>query len=469
MTPPLEISRFGMIAALLVFSTAGGRSEVAYPFELPAGIFGTLDVNTTQKRPFNNLLLALNCSWPEGQYGITGYNNPDAQKLIRDLKPTSLRWPHGVWANVYDWEVDGRRMYDDYQTQYRDPVEKHPGLKYGFDGFHALHDEMKFDVLFTWNINYDSPEKGVRRLIDRREKGFEMKWIELGNETFWKNQRSNAVSTVEKYIEVTKAHAAALRKAEPKVKLSVNVTWRDALTNPWNTPLMKETYYDAITLHHYVVPPESPEGLRTVLAARREMIEISELMRKGFPGRPIWLSEWGVYCGDNAISTLGTADTFLGIFDRPDLFEIAAYFQINAATELIRYDKATHTHTKTCYGAAVEIIRGVFENSEMYETSVRSHRIEDGLEAVSAEAVIKDGKVVVFAINKTNQSVPLALNFDGVAYLRGFTHKAFAFKEAGEFPIFGLNESPLADVAPGKNGILLPPLSLNCIDLATTP
>ncbi|MEO6785744.1 MAG: hypothetical protein ABI318_06390, partial [Chthoniobacteraceae bacterium] len=84
-------------------------AEVTFPFDLPAGITATVDINTNKKRPFNNLLLGLNCNWPENQYGSVGYNHPDAQKLIRAMKPGYLRWPHGVWANVYDWEVDGRR------------------------------------------------------------------------------------------------------------------------------------------------------------------------------------------------------------------------------------------------------------------------------------------------------------------------------------------------------------------------
>lgn len=50
---------------------------------------------------------------------------------------------------------------DGYKTEYRGPVEKHPELRYGFPGLHKLRDELKFDVLFVWNINYDSPEPGI--------------------------------------------------------------------------------------------------------------------------------------------------------------------------------------------------------------------------------------------------------------------------------------------------------------------
>ena len=282
------------MAALLMSVGTSALAEIAYPHELPGELHATLDVKTQKRTPFNNLLLGLNCNWPEGQYGLVGYNHPDAQKLIRAFKPSSLRWPHGVWANLYDWEVDGRRMYADYKTEYRAGVEMHPELRYGFPGLHALHEDLKFDVLFVWNINYDSPEKGVRRLLDRRAKGFTVKRIELGNETFWKNQRSNAVSDVQKYIEVTKAHAAALRAAAPDVKLSVNVTWREASNGAWNEPLIAENYYDAVTLHKNVTPGETPDGVADVLNSRKLVLDTAETLRRDFPGKPIWLSEWAV-------------------------------------------------------------------------------------------------------------------------------------------------------------------------------
>lgn len=461
-------------AARAIFLCAAfpAGAEVTYPYELPSELSATIEVNTKVKTPFNNLLLGLNCNWPEGQYGLQGYNNPVAQNLIRTFKPSSLRWPHGVWANVYDWEVDGRRMYDDYKTEYRSGVEKHPELRYGFPGLHSLHQELKFDVLFVWNINYDSPEKGVRRLLDRRAKGFDMKWIELGNETFWKNQRSNAVSDVQKYIEVTKAHAAALKAVAPDVKLSVNVTWREASNGTWNQPLMAEHYFDAVTLHKYVTPGETPDGIKEALNARKLILDTAETIRRDFPRRPIWLSEWAVDCGNNAISIVGMTDIYLGIFARPDLFEIADYFQLNAAEALVRYDKATGIHTKTSYGAAYEIVRDVFENSERYESRVKSTAIAEGLDAVNAEVVIKDGKVIVFAVNKANRSVPFSVKLDGAPCTQPLKHRAFAFENVNAFPSFGLEESALTDVTPKSGGLVLPPLSINRIEglsIATTP
>lgn len=88
---------------------------------------------------------------------------------------------------------------------------------------HKLHQQIGFDVVLTFNVNYDSPEKAVGRLLDRKNKGFDVKWVELGNEIFWKTQRSNAVIDVEKYIEVSKAHAAALKSVAPELQVSIPV------------------------------------------------------------------------------------------------------------------------------------------------------------------------------------------------------------------------------------------------------
>ena len=72
------------------------------------------------------MLLGLNTNWPENQYGSNGYNG---QYLV-------------AFTNV-------------------------PNLLYGFPELNTLHSNLNANVLFTWDINYDSPEKGLARLLDR--------------------------------------------------------------------------------------------------------------------------------------------------------------------------------------------------------------------------------------------------------------------------------------------------------------
>jgi hypothetical protein len=468
---PSAVALLGATALVVAICTAPpANAQVVYPFDLPDEITATLNVDTTRKRPVNHMLLGLNCNWPEGLYGKVGYNHPDAQDLIKKLKPSSLRFPHGVWANFYDWESDGRRITDHYKTPYDSAVKGHPDLKYGFDGFHKLHQELEFDVLLTFNVNYDRPEKAARRLIDRRDKGFDVKWVELGNEIFWKTQRSDAVVDVERYIDVSKAHATALKAVAPDVLISIPAHWRTAETNPWNLAVKQHRYYDAVTLHKHMGTIANRGGAAATLDARRLMVQTGETLRKVFPDLPIWVSEWSVGCGEreNAIGILGMADVYLGFFEHPELFGIADYFQINASHKLIAYDDASGTHSRTGFGAAYEIIRDVFEHAEIYNSSIESTTVGDGLDAVSAAAVVKDGNVTVFTINKTTRSVPLHLKFDDSAYTRPLAHQTLSFTDANDTRSFELDENLLSDVTSAdesRDGVfILPPLSLNRFD-----
>lgn len=441
-----------------------GFAETPYLIELPEVVEARLEVETNKKVPVNPMLLGLNCSWPERQYGKVGYNHPDAQKLIRSFKPSSLRFPHGVWANFYDWESDGRRMTDSYKTPYDAAVKDHPDLKYGFEGLHQLHGELGFDVLFTWNVNYDSPEKGVRRLLDRREKGFQVKRVELGNEIFWKTQRSGAVSDVGKYISVSKAHAAALKAVDPEIEISVPIHWREVLTNAWNLPFLREDYFDAITIHKYIDKKESAKEMGEALDARSEMWELAENLESIFPGKPLWFSEWAVTGGDEATTVIGTVDAWLGFMNHPERFEVACFFQINASHPLIQYEPKTGTHRRTALGVGYEMVRGVFEGGELLKAKMEATQIGHGFDAVCAEAVLKDGEVTLFAVNKTNREVPLSYVIDG-RKSGVSSHRAFLLTALEVGASYAPDDDPLVTIPVG-GGIVLPPLSINEIRIS---
>jgi len=477
MTPNFIFLASTLLAGLLASSVALSESltaQVVYPFDLPSRIEATINVDTKQTTPVKEMLFGLNCNWPEGDYGKVGYNHSKAQELILGFNPSSLRFPHGVWSNFYDYESDGRRMTDNYETLYDTAVRDHPDLKYGIDGLERLHDRLGFDVLFTWNVNYDNAEKGARRLVDTQQRGFNVKWIELGNEIFWKTQRSEAVRTVEKYIEVSKGHAAAIREISPSVKISVPVQWRKAETDHWNAVLKNEDFFDAVTVHKYIHGKSNREGAAELLRAGRDFIEMADTMEKVFPGRPLWISEWAVDCGENAISALAMANVYLTLVEYQDRFEIADFFQMNAGHPLLQYDKKSETYTRTSFGAVYEIIRGVFEQSHLCESQIESPIIADGVEAVSALAVLKKGELIVIAINQTPKHVPLDLTMNGSISQRPLVHHALAFDDVNQWKMFEMDESVMQPQAGGlkndrpTNQIILPPLSINRISINQT-
>lgn len=453
---------FGAVLLLAVgcYADGGETEELKYPFDVPKKVTASVSVNPHDRTPVNNMLLGLNANWPENLYGKIGYNHPDAQKLIRAFKPSSLRFPHGVWANFYDWESDGRRKTDNYETPYDGPVTNHPTLKYGFDGLHQLHRELKFDTVFTYNLNYDSPEKGARRLKDRKAKGFDVRWVELGNEPFWKTQRSETTKTLGDYIAVSKAHAAALKIVDPDVKVSVPVHWREAVSNPWNQPLLKEDYFDAITVHKHM-----GGGPETTLYTGQVLSEMADTFRDLFPNHPIWLTEWSTGKGENAISVLGTADGYVTLIENQNIFDIACFFQMNASHPLFEYDKKTRIHTKTSFGAAYEMIRDLFEDAYLLETTTQSVQLADGKDAIRAVAVMKDETGYLFVINKTPKPALLEIRVNDRALKSTPVLCSLYFNDVNEIKRLAVDESPCLEIPLQNKQVVLPPLSINRIEL----
>ncbi|MDF7823454.1 glycosyl hydrolase [Pontiellaceae bacterium B12227] len=455
-----KFSGVGFLLVVGCLADGGEPEKLKYPFDVPETVTASVSVDTGRQTSINNMLLGLNANWPENLYGKIGYNHSDAQKLIRQFRPSSLRFPHGVWANFYDWESDGRRKTDNYKTPYDGSVTNHPTLKYGFDGLHQLHRELKFDAVFTYNLNYDSPEKGVRRLKDRKVKGFDVRWIELGNEPFWKTQRSEATKTVEDYIAVSKAYTTALKATDPDVKVSVPVHWRDAVSNPWNQPFLNEDYFDAITVHKHM-----GGGAKATLFTGQVLSEMADTFRELFPDHPIWLTEWSTGKGDNAISVLGMADGYLTLFENQDIYEIACFFQMNAGHPLFTYDKKTGVHTKTGFGAAYEMVRDLFEDAQLLGTTVETQRLAEGRSAVRAVSVVKDEKIAVFVINKTPLHVPLSVQVKGYSLKQTPVLRALYFDEVNETKHFTVDEAPDVEIPLEDGRLVLPPLSISRIEL----
>lgn len=452
-------------SAVLFFALSSClHGEPSSPSGLPAEITATLLVNTEKSEPVNPMLLGLNCSWPENQYGKIGYNNPDAQQLIQALRPTVLRFPHGVWANFYDWESDGRRITDNYVTPYDSAVKDHSNLLYGFDSLAALRDEIGFKTIFTWNVNYDSPEKGSRRLLDRRERGFAVKWIELGNETFWKTQRSEQVSDVKKYLAVSQAHTSALKAIDPTLKVSVPIHWREAVTNPWNQAFLEEDYFDAITIHKYISKNDTAQEFSQALDARREFLAMAEELRTIFPKKPLWITEWAVEAEGEIARVIGNTDVWLGFINHPEIFEIASYFQINAKHPFVVYDRKKHRHRRTVMGIGYDMIHRTFHGSELLESEIEATQIGHGFDAIAAEAVTQDGKTIIFAVNKTAHEVPLAIKIDGKALLTQYQHRALLLEQSETTRSFAWDEEVVQKISATKKHFL-PPFSLNEISL----
>ena len=160
-----------------------------YPFTLPNTITASLNVNTSDKEAFNNKLIG---------YNIQGFKTQVQQDFIKLVDPVTIRFPHGVWANFYEWETDGYQQ-DSYDNRdHQDALDIFVrNIKGDIGGIAELNNDKKasnngkgYDMMWTYTINFDDGASSVARAKKDIGLGFEVKAIELGNEHFWRGQRS---------------------------------------------------------------------------------------------------------------------------------------------------------------------------------------------------------------------------------------------------------------------------------------
>ena len=195
-----------------------------------------------------------------------------------------------------------------------------------------------YDFLYTYNINYDSPDYSVARLKDRLSKGLPLEAIELGNEPFWLSQLSTKLVDREKWVEAAKGVSRALKQVHPELELSVPLSWRD-IHDDYNTVITKDQdYFDAISLHKYSgvgdAAADDRQSTEYILASRLMLGKSVEQVRSYAPGKPVWLTEWGTATtkqGD-ALSALAMADSYLYLFENQDVVTRANWFSVNGVT-----------------------------------------------------------------------------------------------------------------------------------------
>jgi hypothetical protein len=459
-----------------LFSAVGFSQS--YPFTLPSEIVATLNIDTTKSEATNNKLLG---------YNIFDFNTNQEKDFIRRFDPITIRFPHGVWANFYNWETDGYTTYDDtydHET-YDDILAIYAQINYrgGFPGLTTLNNEKKltnngagYDMMWTYNLNYDDNAKTIARLKDSDAKGFDVRDIEFGNEHYWSNQRGTRTSTPQKYVTLAKSLSAALKAEKPSVRVSITLSCEANHASYNQTMVDNKTYFDAISLHRYL--GEKPfSAVKTItnseiITARLDLKKAVDFARSYAPGKPVWLTEWG-YDGQlkcQAICALGMADCYLFLLENQDKYERANWFGVNSDlngfVKVVDY-KTFYPLEKTAYGSVYEIIRSVFENSTLLSTAIESPKLTTtagSINAISARAVVKNGKKYVFAVNLTDKPAKLNLKFNSTIQNVNFVHQAYKFNNITEIKTSSIDAVPLEKINEGNGLITLPALSVNKIE-----
>jgi alpha-L-arabinofuranosidase len=436
-----------------------------------------LVVTTAASEPVNNALLG---------YNVLHFKSKSEQEFVNRMDPIAMRFPDGVWGNFYDWETDGftnhghqHRRSDVYAPTLATWKER--GIKGGFAGLTKLNNDKKqsggvgHDIVWLYNAAFDSPDKNVARMQDSINKGFRVRDIELGNEQFWLTQCSTDTLTPEGYRDSARGISKALKQANSDVRVSVTLSWRNQHEN-WNKIVADNgEYFDAISLHKYSgsgkAETKDDTQLKTVFAGRKQLAQSAAYVRS-FAKKPIWLTEWGLNAGKDAkaAAALTMADCYLYLFENQDTFHRANWFSVNGVARSFvaigKNRRPVEPVQKTAFGCVHEIMRGIFEDADLLSTTVDTSTLDTGngtVDTVTARAVKKEGRLIICAINLSDQPSQLAITIDENKTPAVLTHESLAFNTLGETVLLDLDENPLKSIEFTNDRVTLAPLSINKI------
>jgi hypothetical protein len=224
----------------------------------------TMNINSSNgTTAFNNLLLGSNVDIntrltsaqsvaPRGSnVRNQGFAAPILQDHLNETvnDPVVIRFPQGVWANVYNWQdfrdADGNVEFPRDTRIARDPVtadnigdrgqrlpsgrlplrisefaEGQESVRLGYPALRGIFDRAAqrgrpLDLLTVLSITQDNVGSSVSRVRLMRSDGFTVRDMELGNEFFFLTQRSNTIDTEEAWRNRAKRVVEGLREDAP--------------------------------------------------------------------------------------------------------------------------------------------------------------------------------------------------------------------------------------------------------------
>jgi alpha-N-arabinofuranosidase len=292
----------------------------------------------------------------------------DVVQLTRELRPTLLRFPGGIFADFYGWR-DGTGPRDKRPTTRHIPDGPESRHNLGTDEALEFARRTGSNLLITVNIATGTPEDAVEwlRYLNRPEqtKGQPptVRYWEIGNENYFAGDapylRKAALDGAQ-YAERFAKFAQALKQADPRIQVLAIAQENyerdfEPVHRDWMPALLSKAGHliDFIAVHNGYVPGlERDQGwdLRTVYSAmlagpiqlRHSLDRVSEQVRKHAPKHAsrikLAVTEWapsfqlaldGRFLDHPKTlgSALFTASALKTYIEHPDL-EIANYFKL---------------------------------------------------------------------------------------------------------------------------------------------
>lgn len=242
---------------------------------------------------------------------------PDLYQAIADLKPATIRWPGGSFANKYIWQngigpAEKRLPHPVEQWNDRDPNQ------FGTDEFLQMCERLGAEPILVLNTSRGvedalqwleyclgdaSTEYGKRRAANGHPAPYKLNTIEIDNETW-------LMMKYPQYVSILRAFCPAIRAKYPHLTLSVCGSYAYD-TGPgegvkenanWDPRLLQDAaglfnvlsphYYNGLLREHAPDYREDPRTYEQFLRGRGELIRKSDN-----PNIKIYVSEWNLTYG----------------------------------------------------------------------------------------------------------------------------------------------------------------------------
>ena len=303
--------------------------------ERPAPDMLRLEIDTRNAQPLRQALYGFNTNMISGDYG---YFDPDFVELTKALAPKTLRFPGGTVGNFYHWEPGG--FFENEMASTLNPrlnqrnkgnyvkLQKRRNGKILFDDFMQLCNALNITPVVVVNLWTGSPEESAAWVSYAKDKGYEIKHWELGNE-YYLPHYLNKYPTVETYITEAKKHATAMKAVNPNIKVSVCATpiafhkegWLiKKQQRNWDKGLAVDTsFYDAYTVHVYAykaIRKKEIEEMRGYLMGWIHFAVPDALpyYEKLFPDKEMWITEWNIANPANRVANTQLHAMYVGDF-----------------------------------------------------------------------------------------------------------------------------------------------------------
>jgi len=209
----------------------------------------------------------------------------DVIECLKAMNVKLLRFPGGCFSEFYNWKdgllpVDARPPVGPAKGRYEFILHNSDGYdmdEFGIDDFMALCNELGCEASITVRMGEGSPEEaeawveycnsgketkwGKLRIARGHSEPYNVKYWSLGNEiSAWGKGES---PNVERYAEMCKAFAQAMRRADPTIRLIGSGMHGVHNLYPFNQAWTEKIFtlvgndFDAYSYHEYIQPEDN--------------------------------------------------------------------------------------------------------------------------------------------------------------------------------------------------------------------